>query len=252
MKALVINLASEAPRMAFMAGQLTRLGIAFERVDAITPDRLSPPSDHAYWQRGERPLRTTEMAALASHRIAWERVVAEDAPLLICEDDAVLHRDAPAFLRAVEGLPEAELVSLETRGRAKLIARAPHPQAPMHRLWQDRSGAAAYVLRPAGARRLLDRAAQAPGLADGILCAAYEVTAWQAVPALAVQLDHCAALGLTPPIETESSIDREARPKAAKSAGQKLRRVRGQLRMGLRQLRRLPGAERRVVPFATD
>jgi glycosyl transferase family 25 len=251
-KALVINLAEEATRMAFMAGQLTRLGIGFDRLEAVTPRGLSPAADDPYWQQGERPLRTTEMAALASHRAAWERVVAAGVPLLICEDDAVLHRDTPALLSAVDALSEAELITLETRGRAKLIARSPHAKAPIHRLWQDRTGAAAYVLRPEGARKLLARVAQAPGLADGILCAAYEVQSWQAVPALAVQLDHCAASGIEAPIETESAIDREARPKAAKSPGQKLRRIRGQLRMGLRQLRRLPGAERRIVPFGSD
>ncbi|UWQ95350.1 glycosyltransferase family 25 protein [Rhodobacteraceae bacterium M385] len=250
MKVLVINLGPESARMSFMAGQITRLGLGLVRQEAVTPQTLTPPSDDPYWQRWERPLRTTEMAALASHRAAWERVLAEGAPMLICEDDAVLHDDTPDFLHQIEALPEAELVTLETRGRRKLIARAPHMQAPMHRLWQDRTGAAAYVLRPSGARKLLDRVAQAPGLADGMICAAYDVTAWQAVPALAVQLDQCEALGLTPPIQTESAIDREARPKAAKSLGQKWRRLRGQVRMGARQIRRMPGAQRVIVPFA--
>lgn len=250
MKALVINLGTEVGRMSFMAGQLARLKLVLVRLEAVVPEAVSPPSDDPYWQRWERPLRTTEMAALASHRAAWERVVAEGAPMLICEDDAVLHPDTPDFLNQIEALPEAELVTLETRGRRKLIARAAHGEAPMHRLWQDRTGAAAYVLRPSGARKLLDRVAQAPGLADGIICAAYDVTAWQAVPALAVQLDQCEALGLAPPIQTESAIDREARPKTRKSLGQKWRRLRGQVRMGSRQIRRLPGAQRVIVPYA--
>lgn len=249
MKALVINLASQTQRMSFMADQLAALSIPFDRLDATTPATLSPPPSDTYWTLWERPMRTTEMAALASHRAAWMRVVAENAPCLILEDDAVLHKDAPAFLRKIEALAEAELVTLETRGRRKLFANAPHPKAPMHRLWQDRTGAAAYVLRPSAARKLLDRVARAPGLADGILCAAYDVIAWQAVPALAIQLDRCEAEGIAPPIQTASAIDQEVRPKAAKSTAQTLRRARAQIRMGLRQIVRRPGARKLIVPF---
>lgn len=252
MKALVINLASEVTRMTFMAAQLTALNIPFERLEATVPATLSPPSDDPYWTLWERPMRTTEMAALASHSAAWEQVVAANAPMLILEDDAILHPTTLTFLHKIEALAEAELVTLETRGRAKLIATPSHANAPMHRLWQDRTGAAAYVLRPSGARKLLDRVAQAPGLADGILCAAYNVTAWQAVPALAIQLDRCEAEGIVPPIQTDSAIGREARPKAAKSPAQVFRRIRAQSRMGLRQIRRKPGAQKLIVPYGTS
>lgn len=248
----MINLASQATRMAFMADQLTCLRIPFDRQDATTPVTLTPAPNDPYWTKWERPMRTTEMAAMASHRAAWNRVVAENAPMLILEDDALLHPTTATFLAQIENLPAAELVTLETRGRRKLIASTPHPNAPMHRLWQDRTGAAAYVLRPSAARKLLARVAKAPGLADGILCAAYDVTAWQAVPALAVQLDRCEAEGIAAPIQTASAIDTEARPNAAKSPAQKFRRLRAQARMGLRQIVRRPGAQRLIVPYGTS
>ncbi len=252
MKALVINLASETARMAFMATQLDELGVAFERLDATTPDTLSPDTKDRYWSKWQRPLRTTEMAAFASHRAAWQRVADGNAPMLILEDDAVLMPGVPAFLAAIEDLPDAELVTLETRGRRKLIARDPHPSAPMHRLWQDRTGAAAYVLSPRGARKLLARVARAPGLADGVLCAAYEIQTWQAVPAVACQLDRCTAEGIALPIETDSAIGREPRPKVAKSAAQTFRRFGSQFRMGLRRIRRAIGSENVIVPLAKD
>ncbi len=250
MKALVINLASETVRMTFMAAQLDAMGVAFERVEAVTPDTLKPSPDDPYWTLWERPMRVTEMAALASHRVAWERVANGTAPALILEDDALFMPGAARFLSQIEGMPEAGLITLETRGRAKLIAKDPHPSAPMHRLWQDRTGAAAYVLRPEGARRLLARVARAPGLADGILCAAYDVAAWQAVPALVCQLDRCAAEGMTAPIETESAIGREAKPNAPSTAAQRLRRIKAQVRMGIRQAIRWPGAQKVTVPLA--
>lgn len=252
MKALVINLGSEAARMEFMAGQLDALGVPFERLEAVTPATLIPPADDLYWTRWERPMRTTEMAALASHRTAWERVAKGSEPMLILEDDALFAPGTATFLHQIETIHEAELVTLETRGRRKLIALDPHPSAPMHRLWQDRTGAAAYVLTPQGARKILARVAQAPGLADGILCAAYDVTSWQAVPALVCQMDRCEAEGITPPIATDSAIGREAKPNAPSSLFQKLRRIRAQLRMGLRQLVRSPGAQKRIVELARD
>lgn len=252
MKALVINLARETTRMGFMADQLGALNIAFDRLEAITPDTVTPPVNDPYWTLWERLLRTTEMAALASHRAAWERVAISETPMLILEDDAVLHPTTAAFLAQIDSLSEVELVTLETRGRRKLIAKIPHKNAPIHRLWQDRTGAAAYALRPSGARKLLARVARAPGLADGILCAAYDVSAWQAVPALACQLDRCEAEGIVPPIPTDSAIDREVKPRAKPTAAQKLRRLRAQARMGIRQIARRPGSDRVIVPLDLD
>ncbi len=251
MKALVINLWSEGARMGFMAGQLIAQGIPFERLEAVTPETVSPPPSDPYWTLWERPLRATEMAAMASHRAAWALVAESDAPMLILEDDAVLHADTAAFLDATGPLEDAELVTLETRGRAKLIARSAHPAARMHRLWQDRSGAAAYILRPSGARKLLARVARAPALADAVLCAAYEVTTWQAVPALACQLDRCEAEGIPLPLASDSAIGREAKPSAAPSPDQKRRRLRSQLRMGLRQAAHLAGSRRLILPYGT-
>lgn len=252
MRALVINLWSEGARMGFMAAQLGQLGIAFERLEAVTPETLTPPPADPYWTLWERPLRETEMAAMASHRAAWARVATGTEPVLILEDDAVLMPGVPAFLSAVAALPEAEMVTLETRGRRKLLAKVAHDRAPMHRLWQDRSGAAAYVLRPSGAEKLLAHAARAPGLADGILCAAYDVEAWQAFPALACQLDRCEAEGIAPPIQTDSAIGREPRPSAPPSPDQRRRRLAAQLRMAARQVAHFIGSDRVTVPLARD
>ncbi|MEX3017879.1 glycosyltransferase family 25 protein [Gymnodinialimonas hymeniacidonis] len=248
---MIINLASETERLAFQASQLERLGIAYQRLEAKTPETLTPAKDSPYWTCWQRPLRTTEMAAFASHRSAWEYVAASDAPNLILEDDAVLMPGVPDLLAQLSSIPEAEFVTLETRGRRKRIAVEPHGGLPLHRLWQDRTGAAAYVLWPSAARKLLARVATAPGLADAILCAAYDLNAWQAVPALACQLDRCEAEGFAPPIETQSAIGKEAKPSAKPSLVQRLRRVSGQARMGLRALAHA-NAQNVIVPLKRD
>ena len=255
MKALVINLDDAQARMDFMAGQLDRLSISWERLPAVTAETLSPPADDPYWTRWERPMRVTEMAALASHRAAWRQVLYSAAPHLVLEDDALLMPGVPRFLDAVAPLEEAEHVTLEERGRKKLMARSPHPAAPMRRLWQDRTGAAAYVLRPSGAAKLLARTDRAPGLADAVICAAYELSSWQADPALAIQLDQCERHGMTSPIAVSSSIGQVGRPSmselpAAQRRRYRLRRLVSQIRMGLRQARHARGSQRRIVEIA--
>lgn len=243
MRALVLNLDRETGRMAFQRRQLDRLGIDFDRMTATTPDRLDPPPDAPYWQGWQRPLRPAEMAAMASHLACWQRIAAGTAPMLVLEDDALLMPGTRGFLDRIAGLDGIDHVSLETRGRRKLVARRPHPAAPIRRLWQDRSGAAAYVLWPAGAALLAGRARRAPGLADALIAGTSGLASWQADPALAVQIDQCARYGLAPPIPVESAILARPRP-TGRSPAQRVRRIGAQLRMGLRAALRGPGAER--------
>ncbi len=248
MRALVLNLAERTERLAFQAAQLDRLGLAWDRIEAVTPESVSPPLSDAYWSRWQRPMRPAEAAALLTHAQAWRLVADSDEPRLVLEDDAVLMPAAPAFLARVESLDGIDHVSLEVRGRRKLLGDR-HPEAPMRRLWQDRTGAAAYLLWPAGARKLLARQARAPSLADGLICAAYDLVSWQADPALAAQLDICARYSVAPPIETTSSIGCTGRSSLSEldpAARRRFRarRIGAQFRMGLRRLAH-PSATRR-------
>lgn len=242
MRALVLNLAGASERMAFQQGQLDRLGISFERVEAVTPATLEPPAGDPWWERWERPMRDAEKAILASHRAAWARIAALGAPALVLEDDAWLGDGVPALLAELEPLAGIDHVTLETRGRRKLVGRRRLDCPAIQRLWQDRTGAAAYVLWPAGARKLLARSAARPGLADAVICSAYELSSWQAVPALAIQIDQAATYGLEPPMVTRSSVLPQARSKGGVAF--RLRRLWAQVRMGLRALSVLPVAKR--------
>ncbi len=246
MRALVLNLDTAHERLAFQERQLAALGIEWERLAAITPDTLSQPPGDPWWLGWERPLRDTEKAALETHRRAWTRVVAAGMPLLILEDDALLAMAAPDLLRMVEGRSDIDHLSLETRGRKKLLGPA-LDDLPVRRLWLDRSGAAAYVLWPSGARILLARTARAPALADSAICAAFALRSFQAVPALAIQADMAARHGFTPPFPVQSSIDAEARPDRRAGPGFRSRRIVAQLRMGARQLRFLGQGRRELV-----
>ena len=253
MKTLIINLAQAQDRMGFMQEQMERLGLAWERIEAITPATLDPPADNPVWQRWQRPMRTTEMALCASHMAAWRRVIALDTPCLVLEDDALLAEETPGFLARVAGLAGIDHISLETRGRKKLTARTPDPRAPMRRMWQDRTGSAAYVLFPKGAQLLLAHTQRAGGPSDAVISGTYALNSFQADPALCIQLDQCAAYGIASPLETVSLIDAVAKPELQEHVplstrfAFRFRRIWAQVRMGSRHLTRLPWAQRKQV-----
>jgi glycosyl transferase family 25 len=257
MQVLVLNRAADAGRLEFQAAQLARLGLPFRRIEAVTPETLDPPAHDPWWNGWERPLTLVERAVLLTHRRAWAAVADSGAPALILEDDACLAAATPGFLAAVEGLAGIDHITLEVRGRRKLLSREADSRAPMRRLWQDRTGAAAYVLWPSGAQKLLARSGARPGLADAVICAAYEMSSFQADPALAIQLDQCARYGRPSPLPGATTNPRPRSrltgDSAAARARFRLRRVAAQLRMGLRRLASTGrAAVRREVALSDD
>ncbi len=173
---------------------------------------------------------------------AWAQVAALGEPCVVLEDDAVLSSDLPAFFDAVQGLAGVEHISLETRSRKKLLGRKVHARAPIRRLYQDRTGPAAYVVWPCGAAKLMAHARRAGAPSDALISSTYGLASWQADPALAVQLDQCAAYGVPQTIPTVSLIDAVGKPPleaetAAQRRAYRARRIAAQLRMGWRQLR---------------
>lgn len=248
MRVIIINLAGETARMSFQRTQMERLGLDWERLEAITPHTLSRPPDHGYWQRWERPMKATEIAILESHCKAWKRVDNSGIPHLIVEDDAMLAADVPSLLDKLEQESDLDHVTLEVRNRKKLIGHH-HPNLPLRRLYQDRTGAAAYVLWSSGARKLLLRAVARPALADAVICAAYEMKTWQATPALAIQMDQCKAYSMPPPILTTPR--QEQNLKLRSTSLHRVRRFISQLRMGVRYLSKIAVSERRHVSLSS-
>ena len=249
MQTLIINLASETARMDFQRKQMEALSLDWERLEAVTPPTLSVPPEDPRWQRWQRPLRAVEVAILASHVMAWERVIAARAPRLIVEDDAMLAAEVPMLLRQLENETGLDHVTLEVRNQKKLVGGR-HSSLPIWRLYQDRSGAAAYVLWPSGAQILCSRATTRPALADAIIATAYELRSWQADPALALQLDKCRVYGISPPMVTTPSGTTEFHSR--RSGLHRARRIAGQLRLGLRYLAKRPISNRRRIPLTSD
>jgi glycosyl transferase family 25 len=254
LKIRVINVATATTRMAFQDAQLSRLGLKYERVDAITPDTLSPPSGDLSWTMWERPMRDIEKALYASHRSVWALIAAEDGPCLVLEDDALLSAQTPDFLTAIKTETGIDHISLEVRNRAKYVAKTPHPSLPLRPLYQDRTGAAAYVLWPDGAAKLLARPV---GLADAVICAAYNNSSYQADPALAIQIDQCEIYGVPAPIQVSSAPLSQPKPDVSAFSKQqqtrfRQRRIISQIRMAVRSLCRVCVAQRRMISIALD
>ena len=253
MRVYVINQAAQSERWLFQVDQLTRLGMLFERVEAVTTEELSPPTDDVYWHGWERMMSNPEKSAFCSHRRVWKKVAESGKPSLILEDDALLSKALPEFLRHLEGEKDFDHISLETRGRKKLLGKV--LKSGRRRLLQDRTGAAAYVLSSSGAVKLLQRSSKHAALADATLCAAYELISYQAFPALAFQFDQCRHYAIQSPVRTVSGI----RALGVKASGlhpplfsQRINRIFSQLRMFGRVLCWLGRAEHTYVPIDSE
>lgn len=250
MEALVINLATAHERMNAMKQQLARLQISYERLEATTAEAAAKTGTSAYWNTWERPLKDTEKACLMSHMAAWRVVLEVSKPLLILEDDAILSNVLPELLPLLRARGGIDHVTLEARGRKKVIGNDVlelTDRLALRRMVQDRSGAAAYILWPSGAQKLLSHVERRVGLADAVICQAYDLVSFQMEPACAVQQDRCAYYGILSDYEPRSSIDAGAKAMTKKSLKFRYRRIVAQLRMGMRILMNLTNSTRREI-----
>ena len=216
-KTYILNLPTAHERRAYQAQQAQQLGLDAVFMTARTPADIPEDFFLAHAFSWERPLKITEVACFMSHHAAWEIISKGEEPALILEDDALLSRNTPALLQWLSGLKALDHVSLETRQRKKLTGLQgidnAELQVSLRPLYQDRTGAAAYVLWPAGARILLNKLKhQGMGLADAFISSTYQLRSWQTVPALAIQADMANEYGLPCPFPSHSLIAREKVP----------------------------------------
>ena len=217
MKIYVINLLKATERRIFQEQQLQKLGLIdnVEFLKAVSVDDLQNV-DTNLLMGWERPLRLAELACYQSHFYAWQRVLENQTPALILEDDALLTTDISEILNSLEKSQNYNYITLETRSRKKLLGKA-RPLTnnySISRLYQDRTGAAAYILYPSGAKILIDKAKRtSPALADAFISSTYELNAYQIEPAAAIQIDQCETYNILSPIKIVSNISTSKKPK---------------------------------------
>jgi len=246
MKTYILNLPSALERRKFQTQQAAHLGLDALFIDAQTPADIPDAFFQAHAFSWERPMKITEVACFMSHHQVWQQIAASHQPALVLEDDAILARNTPELLKVLGRLEGLDHVSLETRQRQKLLGRRFKSMeglnARLHPLLQDRTGAAAYVLWPTGARVLLAKfARQGMGLADAFISSTYRLRSCQTVPAFAIQADVASAYAVSCPIAPHSLIAREKVPSPPTRSGLhnlqlKWRRLGAQLRLALRYL----------------
>ncbi len=257
-KILIINLDRSKERLAYQEGQSAKCGLVFTRLRAVEPNDFSDETFGNLCERWERPMLREEVAGFLSHVSAWQYVQQSNAPALILEDDVVWSCNIANALGALSKMEDIDYVTLEVRGRRKLVSRSKTgitKHLNLIRLYQDRSGAAGYVLWPSGAKKLLNRYAKNEvALADAFICRAYDLKAFQVEPACIIQLDKCDHYQLREGIKTESTItpQNRHRPEASSKKAQllcKTRRIRVQMRMLFRHLSKTfgAGAQRRFI-----
>ena len=162
MQIFVINLERSEDRLEHFRGQAITADVTFERIPAVDGRELS--QDEVDRQSAEscqfKPLNSAEFGLFASHKKAWERLLASgDRHAAIFEDDAIL---APELGRILEDIDTSgmdfDILKLETTFRPVVISKDSLTLPSGHelsRLWSWHGGTAGYVISAKCARRML-------------------------------------------------------------------------------------------------
>jgi len=259
MKIFIINLPNAIERRQFQEEQLSKLDLDYEILKATSIDDISDETYDKHYFDWQRPLRNSEVACYFSHRSAWQKIIDNNIPALILEDDALLSKHTPDILNSISELSHIDLVQLEIRGRKKLIKDHGNKISSTHtlyRLYQDRTGAAGYVLWPSGAKKLLEHeSVYGIGLADANIASCYNIKSYQVEPAAIIQLDQCHYYSMHNPYArdlSKSTVSSTRNPKGSFYFWKK--RISAQLKIGLHMVKILSStrSSRRFIKIRSD
>ena len=257
MNILVISLPSAKERRNFQQKQLSKLGLDFKFLDATSTNDISKSTYRQHYQDWQRPLKETEVACYYSHRHAWDSVIQSNQPTLILEDDALLSRCIPDLLRSLSTKKNVDLINLENRGRKKFVSRQSEAvicNSRLLRLYQDRTGAAGYILWPSGAKNLIQcEKRKGIALADAHITACNNLITYQVEPSPIIQLDHCDYYDIKNPISnnaSESSVSSRHNHKGNISFW--VKRIYFQVKLGVRQLALVTKSRRRYINIKVE
>jgi glycosyl transferase family 25 len=191
----VINLSGDVERRQFQKDQLSELGLEYKILNAVSIDDISNETYTKHYYDWQRPLRNTEVACYFSHRSAWQKIINNNMPALILEDDALLSKCVPELLNSFTNKKNVDFISLEVAGRKKFISKIGENivcNSKLYRLYQDRNGAAGYILWPSGAKKLLQYELEnGIALADAQIASCNTLLSYQIEPAAILQLCQC-------------------------------------------------------------
>ena len=216
MQIYVINLNNKPDRWETMKRQAVDLGLSVKRVPATTPDGLSS-GEQTKWEtsvNGQR-ISITEYACALSHRKVWQQI-AENAAggnALVLEDDVVLSEKLPDVLDDIDGQTGWDILRLETYLKEFKVGRRKPVESRhvgFYSLCAGDYGAAAYIISPAAAEKLVSKPTRTDVPVDTWLFDRRannppSVRVFQCAPALAVQLHRLNVVGYT--VDESSSLE---------------------------------------------
>jgi len=256
MDILIISLTNAEERRNFQQEQLSKLGLDFRFLDATSTNNIDKTTYKQHYKDWQRPLKETEVACYYSHRHAWDSVIQSNQPALILEDDALLSRCTPALLKSLSTKKNVDLINLENRGRKKFVSKSSEfivCNSKLLRLYQDRTGAAGYILWPSGAKKLIQcEKRKGIALADAHITACNNLNCYQVEPSPIIQLDHCEWYKIENPINnraSKSSVSSIDNPKGNWLFW--VKRICSQIKLGFRQLFLITFSTRRYIKIKT-
>jgi len=234
----VINLSGDVERRHFQKQQLSELGLDYKILNAISIDDINNETYKKHYFDWQRPLRNTEVACYFSHRSVWQKIITKNMPALILEDDALLSKCVPELLKSFTNKKNVDYISLEVAGRKKIISKIGENivcNSKLYRLYQDRNGAAGYVLWPSGAKKLLEHESlNGIGLADSHIASCYSIKSYQVEPAAILQLCQCNSYDIPNTFSKTiqaSTVSRTNNPKVHVIFW--IKRIIGQIKLGI-------------------
>jgi|SRR6185312_11606909 len=162
MKIYLINLARRPDRLEAMQQQGTRLGLAFDRIEAVDA-RATTPSAQLFAPNGPLgEIPRGDQCCTLSHILAWRAFLSGgDSHAAVLEDDVLLSSGAQALLRDAAWIPAGiDVVKLEHYGpQDQSVLLSDIREVPggfrLGRLRSRHTGAAAYILTRRAAELLL-------------------------------------------------------------------------------------------------
>jgi glycosyl transferase family 25 len=256
MRIFLVNLERRPDRLAAMAAQLDRLGIAFERFDAVDAKTVDPQVlSEPFAQSGPMgTLSPGDKACTYSHIHIW-RMIAEgrDEYAAVLEDDILLSDSAPEFLLSSGWLPKGVgLVKPERYGDANQLIVIGKPRLEVKGrilapLLSRHTGTGGYIIARETAARLANMKEKIALPVDHLMFNPNNSPAfawlkpWQLLPAI---LDQREEVGGT----TDIHRTRQAsKPRGLALVKRQLRRNYYDLRLVPRQIFQVLSGQAKVV-----
>lgn len=160
MNIYLINLDRDTERLAFVARQLTALGIDFERVPAICgtamPEWLKPyflTSDG----RIASDMTAGEVGCYASHLLVMRRIAEGNQPALVLEDDVEIGAALPGILARTDDLPSGwDIVRLSNPSKRRhFTVKGITEEHEVVKFGSVPPSTGAYLITPRGAHKFL-------------------------------------------------------------------------------------------------